>query len=455
MAILQFPDGFAWGVASSAYQVEGAWNEDGRGESIWDRFVHTPGNVKDGSTGDVACDHYHRWPEDVAIMKSLGIRWYRFSISWPRILPDGRGRINNKGLDHYSRLIDGLLEAGITPLLTLYHWELPLSLQDAGGWPERETAAAFAELAHVVSRHMGDRVEHWITHNEPWCSSMLGHQVGVHAPGLENWHAALRSAHHLLLSHGLAVQNIRANVPDAKIGIALNFEPAVPASPGPADYHAARRWDGYYFRWYLDPLYGRRYPADMVHDYKDKDYLPDGLDFVNEGDFDIIAEPTDFLGVNYYTHHIAQGSADDEFQDHGTFSAPAENQTEMGWDIDPDSLYTLLNRLYFEYGIPNLFVTENGCSYLDGPDQYGRVNDPRRIVYLREHLLAVHRAIQNGVSVTGYMQWTLLDNFEWSLGYTQRFGIVYVDFDDQRRILKDSAFWYRDVIAANGLEIEE
>jgi beta-glucosidase len=452
---LLFPENFAWGVATSAYQVEGAWNEDGRSESIWDHFVHTPGKVRDGSTGDLACDHYHRWPEDVAIMKSLGIRWYRFSISWPRILPDGRGRINHKGLDHYSRLIDSLLEAGITPLLTLYHWELPVALQETGGWPERETAAAFAELAHVVSRHIGDRARHWITHNEPWCSSMLGYQVGVHAPGWQNWPAALRSAHHLLLSHGLAVQAIRSNVPDAEVGIALNFEPAVPASPGPADYHAARRWDGYYFRWYLDPLSGRRYPADMVHDYKNKGYLPAGLDFVKEGDFDIIAEPTDFLGVNYYTHHIAHGGADDELQDHGTFPAPAENQTEMGWDIDPDSLYTLLNRLYFEYRIPKLIVTENGCSYLDGPDENDRVSDPRRIAYLRDHLLAVHRAIQNGVPVSGYLQWTLLDNFEWSLGYTQRFGIVHVDFDDQRRTLKDSAFWYRDVIAANGLEIAE
>lgn len=441
-------------MASSAYQIEGAWNEDGRGESIWDHFVHSPGNVKDGSTGELACDHYHRWPEDVAIMNTLGIRWYRFSISWPRILPDGGGRINQKGLDHYSRLVDGLLEAGITPLPTLYHWELPVALQEAGGWPERETAAAFAELAHEVSRHIGDRARHWITHNEPWCSSMLGHQVGVHAPGWRNWYAALRSAHHLLLSHGLAVQTIRANVPDAEIGIALNFEPAVPASSSPADYHATRLWDGYYFRWFLDPLYGRRYPADMVQYYTDKSRLPDGLDFVNEGDFDIIAEPTEFLGVNYYTHHIARDATEQEYQEQGIFSTPKPDQTEMGWDINPDSLYTLLNRLYFEYGIPNLFVTENGCSYLDGPDINGRVADQRRIDYLRDHLTAVHRAIQNGVPVSGYLQWTLLDNFEWSLGYTQRFGIVYVDFNDQRRTLKDSAFWYRDVIATNGLEIE-
>jgi beta-glucosidase len=438
MVTLLFPEDFAWGVASSAYQIEGAWKVDGRGESIWDRYVHSPGNVKDGSTGDVACDHYYRWPEDVAIMKSLGIRWYRFSISWPRILPDGHGQINQKGLDHYSQLVDGLLEADVTPLPTLYHWELPVALQETGGWPERETVAAFAELAHVVSRHIGDRAKHWITHNEPWCSSMLGHQVGIHAPGWRNWYAALRSAHHLLLSHGLAVQSIRANVPDSEIGIALNFEPAVPASPNPTDYHAARRWDGYFFRWFLDPLYGRRYPADMAHHYKDKGRLPDGLDFVDEGDFDI----------------IARAGSDQEYQDNGIFSEPAQNQTEMGWDINPDMLYNLLNRLYFEYRIPNLFVTENGCSYLDGPDENGRIADWRRIAYLRDHLIAVHRAIQNGVPVTGYLQWTLLDNFEWSLGYTQRFGIVYVDFDDQRRILKDSAYWYQDVIVANGLEVE-
>ncbi len=454
MKTLSFPDDFVWGVATSAYQIEGAWNEDGRGESIWDRFVHTPGNIKNGATGDVACDHYHRWPEDVAIMRSLGIQRYRFSISWPRILPEGRGPINQKGLDHYSRLVDGLLEADIEPFLTLFHWELPMPLQDAGGWPERETAVAFAELAEVVSRHLGDRVQYWITHNEPWCTSMLSHQLGIHAPGWCDWPAALASAHTLLLSHGLAIQRIRAHVANAEVGIALNFEPAVPASPSPADYHAARRWEGYYSRWFLDPLYGRHYPADMVAYYAEKDRLPRGLDFVRPGDMDIIAEPTDFLGVNYYTRHLAR---DEEALDNWPqtdFLAPPEELTEMGWEVTPEVLYLLLNRLHFEYQIPHIWVSENGCSYLDHPDEDGRVTDPQRVTFLSDHLQSVHRAIQNGVPVQGYLQWTLLDNFEWTFGYDQRFGLVYVDHQSQKRYLKESAYWYREVIKNNAIELD-
>jgi beta-glucosidase len=455
MAKLLFPEGFVWGVATSAYQIDGAWEEDGRGESIWDRFVHTPGNVQDGSSGDVACDHYHRWPEDVAIMQTLGITCYRFSISWPRILPQGRGQINQPGLDHYSRLVDGLLEAGLTPFLTLYHWELPIVLQDEGGWTARESADAFTQMVDVVSRHLGDRVKNWITHNEPWCTSMLSHQLGSHAPGWQDWHAAIKAAHHVLLSHGLAVQCLRANVPDCQVGIALNFEPAVPASPSPADYHAARLWDGYFFRWYLDPLYGRLYPADMVAHYEDEGYLPNGLDFVQEGDFDIIAEPTDFLGVNYYTRHVARDEKIADNLPQTIFPAPPAERTEMGWEVVPEVLYQLLNRLYFEYQITKIYVTENGCSYLDGPDAQGRVADRLRIDYLRGHLISVHRAIQNGVPVAGYLHWSLLDNFEWDRGYTQRFGIVYVDYDTQKRYLKDSAEWYRRVISANGFEFDD
>lgn len=452
MTRYQFPPDFAWGVATSAYQIEGAWNEDGRGESIWDRFVHTPGKVEDGSTGDVACDHYHRWPEDVAIMRSLGISHYRFSVSWPRILPEGRGRVNQQGLDHYGRLVDGLLEAGITPFLTLYHWELPQALQDEGGWPARPTAEAFAELADVTSRFLGDRVNNWITHNEPWCASMLSHQVGVHAPGWQDWTAALTAAHHLLLSHGLAVERLRANVPESQVGIALNFEPATPASPSPADFHAARIWEGYYSRWYLDPIYGRHYPADMVAHHTKKGRLPRGLDFVHDGDLALIAVPTDFLGINNYTRHVARDESDPDNLPQTVFPAPAAELTEMGWEVYPLALYNLLNRLHFEYQIPKLYVTENGCSYLDDPDENGRVDDQRRIDYLRQHLIAVHGAIQNGAPVAGYLQWSLLDNFEWARGYTQRFGIVYVDYETQTRMLKDSAYWYRDVIAANGFE---
>jgi beta-glucosidase len=452
MTTHQFPADFVWGVATSAYQIEGAWNEDGRGESIWDRFAHTPGRTRDGATGDVACDHYHRWPEDVAIMKSLAIQAYRFSVSWPRILPDGRGEVNQKGLDHYSRLVDGLLEAGITPFITLYHWELPVTLQDEGGWPARETVEPFVRLADVVSRHLGDRVKLWITHNEPWCTSLLSHQIGIHAPGLQDWPAALAASHHVLLSHGLAMQAVRANVAEAQVGLAANFEPAVPASASPADYHAARRWDGYYFRWFLDPLFGRRYPADMVTHYIDEGKLPEGLAFIRPGDMETISAPMDFLGINYYTRHIARDDSPGN-QPQTLFPDPPEARTAMDWEVAPDSLYRLLNRIYFEYQVPVIYVTENGCSYLDQPDEDGRVADERRITYLGSHLAAVQRAIRNGVPVAGYLQWSLMDNFEWERGYSQRFGIVHVDYKTQARTVKDSGYWYRDVITSNSLTI--
>lgn len=446
-----FPDNFLWGVATSSYQIEGAWNEDGKGESIWDRFSHTPGNIVDASTGDIACDHYHLWPEDIALMKSFNIQAYRFSISWPRILPEGRGRINQAGLDFYGRLVNGLLEAGIVPFVTLYHWDLPQVLQDQGGWPERDTAEAFAEYAHVVSRSLGDRVTQWITHNEPWCASFLGYQIGVHAPGIQNMSAAVQASHHILLSHGLAVPVIRQNSPNAEVGITLNFEEITPASPSAADYHAARRRQGHFFRWFLDPVYGRHYPADIVAHYQEEGFLPDGMDFVQEGDMETIAAPTDFLGVNYYSRNI---SRDEEAVDNlpqTRFPPPASELTEMGWEIYPEGLYNLLNRFHFEYQIPKIYITENGCSYMDGPDEDGRINDQRRINYLHSHLNAVLRAINNGVPVAGYMQWSLMDNFEWAYGYQQRFGIVYVDYETQNRIPKDSAYWYRDVIARNAL----
>ncbi|MCI0396815.1 MAG: GH1 family beta-glucosidase, partial [Chloroflexi bacterium] len=361
MTKITFPDRFLWGVSTAAYQIEGAWNEDGRGESIWDRFAHTPGRIQDGSTGDVACDHYHRWPEDVAIMRALGIPGYRFSVAWPRIVPAGRGLVNQKGLDFYNRLVDGLLQAGITPLLTLYHWDLPQSLQDEGGWTARETATAFATFADVVSRSLGDRVKHWVTHNEPWCTSLLSHQIGLHAPGWQDWPAALTVAHHVLLSHGLAVERLRSNAPGAEVGIALNFDPAWPASPSAADYHAARRHEGYFSRWFLDPLYGRRYPADMVEYYIQEGYLPQGLAFVQEGDLETIAAHTDFLGVNYYTRRVLRDTAAPDNLPQTVFAAPASEHTAMGWEVHPESFYRLLNRLHFEYLVPKLIITENGC----------------------------------------------------------------------------------------------
>lgn len=447
MTDITFPDNFLWGVATASYQIEGAWNLDGKGESIWDRFTHTEGNILDGSTGDVACDHYHLYPEDIALMQSLNVQAYRFSIAWPRILPTGRGQVNQAGLDFYSRLVDGLLEAGIEPFVTLYHWDLPQALQDRGGWPERSTAEAFTEYADVVSRHLGDRVRHWMTHNEPWCISFLSHQIGEHAPGWQDWPAALRAAHHVLLSHGWAVPVLRRNSPGSEVGIVLNFEHVDAASASPADQQAARRQDGYFNRWFLDPVYGRYYPADMVSDYIHAGYLPHGLDFVLDGDRRTIGVQTDFLGVNYYTRSVVHQGARGWPE---ALTVPDVERTEMGWEIYPQGLYHLLNRLHFEYRIPKLYITENGCSYSDGPNAAGKVPDQRRLDYLRDHFAAAQRAMQNGVPLAGYFVWSLMDNFEWAKGYTQRFGVVWTDFETQERIPKDSALWYKDVIARNG-----
>lgn len=453
MEKITFPKDFLWGVATASYQIEGAWQADGKGESIWDRFAHTPGKILDGSNGDVACDHYHRWADDIALMKSLNIQSYRFSIAWPRILPEGRDQVNQAGLDYYSRLVDGLLAAGIVPFVTLYHWDLPQALQDEGGWPHRPTAAAFVEYADVVTAHLGDRVKHWITHNEPWCIGFLSHQIGEHAPGWQDWPAALRASHHVLLSHGWAVPVIRRNSPDAEVGITLNFTVAEPASPSAADFHATRRFDGYFNRWFLDPVYGRHYPADMVADYIAAGHLPNGLDFVEEGDLATIAVQTDFLGVNYYTRAILRDEQASENRLEVNDPAPKAEQTEMGWEIYPYGLYKLLNRLHFEYEVPKLYVTENGCSYSDGPNAEGEIPDERRVRYLRDHFAAAHRAIQNGVPLAGYFVWSLMDNFEWAKGYTQRFGIVWVDYATQQRIPKQSALWYKTVIAEKAVPV--
>lgn len=451
MTRIQFPADFIWGTATAAYQIEGAWNEDGKGESIWDRFSHTPGRIKDGTTGDVACDHYRLWKQDIALMKLLGTQAYRFSIAWPRVFPDGRGAINPEGVDFYSRLVDGLLEASITPYATLYHWDLPQALQDQGGWPERATAEAFVEYADVVSRALGDRVKNWITINEPWCVSMLSYGLGGHAPGIQDGRQALRAAHHVLLAHGLAVPVLRRNSPGAQAAITLNFTAPEPGSDSPEDYHAARLFDGYFNRWYLDPVAGRHYPADMVAHYEKHGLLPNGLDFVQTGDMDTIAAPTDFLGVNYYTREVVKAGGDffipEKDEEHATLP-----RTDIGWEVFPQGLYSLLCRLHFEYRIPKLVITENGVSYSDGPDASGKVNDTRRLEYIRDHFAAAWRAMQAGVPLAGYFVWSLMDNFEWAEGFSQRFGLVWTDFATQRRIPKASALWFRDVIAAGGFE---
>ncbi len=457
MTYLTFPEHFVWGTATSAYQIEGAWNIDGRGESIWDRFAHTPGLIQDASSGDIACDHYQRWREDLALMKQIGVQAYRFSIAWPRILPQGHGQVNQAGIDFYSRLVDALLEHDILPFATLYHWDLPQALQDAGGWPNRATVSAFVAYADVISRALGDRIKHWITHNEPWCASMLGHQMGVHAPGIQDWRQALASSHHLLLSHGLAVPVLRQNSPGAEVGITLNFEPAIPASPSAADADAARHHDGYLHRWFLDPLYGRHYPADMLADYRAAGYLPaDELPFVQPGDLQAIAVQTDFLGVNYYRRVVVRSTSVSEQENLAptVYVAPASEWTDMGWEVAPASLYDVLCRVSFEYRPRKVYITENGASYGDGPQEDGQIHDQRRQRYLRDHLMSAFRAVQAGVPLAGYFVWSFLDNFEWDRGYTQRFGITWVDYATMQRTLKDSARWYQQVIGDNGLAIE-
>jgi beta-glucosidase len=452
MAKVSFPQQFLWGAATSSYQIEGATREDGRGESIWDRFAATRGKVEDGSNGDLACDHYHRYRDDVRLMRSLGLKAYRFSIAWPRIQPTGRGRPEPRGLDVYSRLVDQLLEAGITPFATLYHWDLPQALQDEGGWPARATAEAFVEYASVVGRALGDRVKDWITHNEPWCAGLLSHQRGLHAPGLTDFRAALAASHHLLLSHGWAVPALRRESPGARVGITLNLTPAVPASPRAEDHDACRRFDGYFNRWFLDPLHGRRYPADMVADYVAAGHLPpDGLTVVKSGDLDAIAAPCDFLGVNYYNRAVVRSDRTWEGLPRAELEplAPGAEFTEMGWEVYAEGLFQILTRVHLAYGPRRIYVTENGASYGVGPDTEGRVRDEARIRYLRDHFLAARRAIDAGVPLAGYFVWSLLDNFEWDRGYTQRFGIVWVDYETQARTPKDSALWYRRVISEN------
>jgi beta-glucosidase len=443
MTEVRFPEGFLWGAATAAYQIEGAWNEDGKGESIWDRFSHTPGKVLGGDTGDVACDHYHRWRDDIGLMRELGLQAYRLSISWPRVLPAGVGAVNSAGLDFYDRLIDGLLQAGIQPYVTLYHWDLPQALQDKGGWANRDTVAAFANYADVVARRLGDRVKHWITHNEPWCTSFLGNWLGEHAPGIQNG-PALAVAHHVLLSHGEAVPVLRAGSPGAQVGITLNFSPAYPATDSANDQAAALRHDGFFNRWFLDPLYGRGYPADMVAVYGAM--MPE----IQDGDLERIAVPTDFLGVNFYNRAVIRHDPSTPVLQTG-FEHPEGEYTAMDWEVYADALRALLVRLQNDYAPNRMYITENGAAYPDTLTVDG-VRDEGRISYLSRHLAAAHAAIGEGAKLEGYFYWSLMDNFEWAWGYSKRFGIVYVDYPTQRRILKDSAMFYGDVIERNGLE---
>jgi beta-glucosidase len=429
------PDGFVWGAATAAYQIEGAATEDGRGESVWDRFCATPGKVRNGDTGAIACDFYHRYPEDIELMRELGLDAFRFSIAWPRILPEGRGRVNQAGLDFYDRLVDALLAAGITPFPTLFHWDTPQALEDAGGWPARATAEAFVEYVEVVADRLGDRITRWVTHNEPWVVAWIGHAWGEHAPGRTSESDAIAAAHHLLLSHGWATEALRRAAPDAEVGIVLNLEHVDAASDSPADLDAAREMDGMANRWLLDPLFRGAYPTDMS-------YEPP----VQDGDLATISTPIDFLGVNNYFRFVVQASENGGGPH--VVKDPDAPMTDMGWEVHPESLHKLLVRVARDYSPRAMYVTENGAAFGDVRVHDGLVHDPERTAFLERHIDAVLRAAADGAPMRGYFAWSFLDNFEWSLGYAKRFGIVYADYPTLERVPKDSFYWYRDLIAS-------
>ena len=433
--IASLPPTFRWGAATAAYQIEGAVTEDGRGPSIWDTYCRTPGAVAGGDTGDVACDHYHRMPADVGLMRDLGLDAYRFSVAWPRIQPGGKGPINPAGMAFYDRLVDELLTSGIDPWVTLYHWDLPQELEDAGGWPARDTAYRFADYAMLVFDRLHDRVDRWSTLNEPLCSAMLGYYHGNQAPGRRDFGDAIAAIHYLLLGHGLATQRMRAAAGrSVQLGITLNPSVVAPASQAPEDVDAARRADGLGLRIYLDPLMYGSYPADVVDDLEARGVrIP-----VQDGDLRTIATPFDWLGVNYYFSQLVSN-----VDDHVPHGLPT---TAMGWEITPDGLTELLVRIGRDYPGRPMVVTESGAAFPDQPDQNGFVRDDDRIAYLAEHIAAVARARQSGADVRGYFVWSLMDNFEWSFGYDKRFGLIRVDYDTQRRTLKRSAHWYRDTI---------
>ena len=446
---LLFPPGFIWGCATSAYQIEGAWNEDGRGPSIWDNFSRQRGRVRGGANGDTATDHYHRWAEDVELMARLGLGAYRFSIAWTRIIPDGKGTANPKGLDFYSRLVDALLEKGITPYPTLFHYDLPQPLQDAGGWPNRQTALRFADYATVVAHKLGDRVENWITHNEPWVAAVLGHLTGLHAPGWHSPKAAFWALHHMLLSHGLAAAALRSSscLP-ARVGMALNFSPIYgPSSPSGAHHNqAVTLLDALTNRMVLDPLLRGQYPSEAFSPWWGG-LLRRQAQRVSAEDMQIISTPMDFLGINYYTRAVVR-----RVPVIGVLPMkPAGSEYTSMWEIYPQGLYDLLLRLNRDYHHPNLIILENGAPTPDVLTPDGKVHDNGRIAYLDAHLRQVKRALDAGVPLTGYFAWSLLDNFEWVLGYSQRFGLVYIDYATQKRIPKDSFVWYANVISTNSL----
>lgn len=433
-----FPKNFVWGAATASYQIEGAAQADGRGESIWDRFSHTPGKVFNGDTGDVACDHYHRWREDIGLLQQLGVPAYRFSIAWPRVIPTGRGAINQRGLDFYDQLVDTLLAAHIQPHITLYHWDLPQALEDVGGWVNREITGAFVDYTQAVAQRLGDRVKYWTTFNEPFCAAFMGYRDGVHAPGRRDEAQSLQAAHHVLLAHGLGAQAIRALQPTAQVGIVLNLWTVETLTEAPADQALVEgQWQAD-CGWFLDPVLRGCYPAGAWAAYGSK------APTLRPADLQTMAQPLDFLGVNYYFRALLDGAR-------RISGAPDAEYTDMGWEVHAPGLYRLLTKLQREYPAVPLYITENGAAFQDEISADGGVHDPRRVNYLREHLAACQQAISAGVDLRGYFVWSLLDNFEWARGYSKRFGITYVDYATQQRIPKDSFHFYREVIARNGL----
>jgi beta-glucosidase len=439
----KFPKDFLWGAATASYQIEGAWNEDGKGESIWDRFAHTPGRIRGGDTGDVACDSYHRYKEDVALAKILRLQSYRFSVAWPRIQPTGSGAPNQKGLDHYKRLADALLEAKIRPLATLYHWDLPQTLQDSGGWPNRDTADRFVEYAQIMTRALGDRVGHWCIFNEPWVFTTHGYRLGIHAPGKTDAGDFLRSIHVVNLAQGKAFHAMKGVNAKLQLGTAFSMTSAEAASDAPEDREAAERGHAFFNLIFLHPALRGQYPAGFLA-------TPEMLG-VQPGDMDLLRAPLDFLGINYYMRGIFSRPEHSITSPLGFERAAAAQGvlTDNGWEDWPDGFYRLVMRITRDYERPMIEITENGCAYVDRPDGGGRVPDERRIAFYRGYLAALARAMRDGANVRSFHAWSLMDNFEWDQGFSQRFGLVYVDYHSQKRMMKDSGKWY-SILAATG-----
>lgn len=439
---MAFPKDFKWGVATSSYQIEGGDYKYGRGVSIWDTFCDIEGKVFGGHNGSVACDHVNRYADDVKLMSNLGVDTYRFSVSWARIQPDGKGSLNQQGLDFYSRLIDELLAAGITPFLTLNHWDIPQAMQDKGGWENPDSVKWFEEYTAIVSEAFGDKVKHWLTHNEPFVVAMLGNLMGIHAPGKTDPLAAFTVAHHLMLSHGAAIPIIREHSPGAEAGITLDQSYTMPHTDSWADRQAARRFANFHNEWFLEPVFRGTYPADMV-----KWLEPHGtFKHIDLSEIEKAKVPTDFLGLNYYTRSVIAHDPDEPYLQMKHIHMEDSEHTGMGWEVYPDGLLHTLLYLQDAYFPAKIYITENGCAYDDPQPENGIVNDPQRKTYLQQHLDAVSKAIDSGVNVAGYFAWSFMDNFEWSFGYDKRFGLYHVDFETQERTMKASAAYYRDRI---------